>query len=210
MSAKHGSVVHAPRFSDQIYLLLREELRRGLIAPGKRVTEVELATRFGVSRTPVREALMQLRREGLILSGRARGCAIEADRNPRLNAQREEARAVIEGALAAVAARQATPAQRLALSQVYEAARAAHRAERPRDFTKSCERFLALLCSMADHKVLAQLAAALDGPERGCAELSDWRARELVRLAGLVKTVRGAAHVAKDCGLSSQRADAGR
>jgi DNA-binding GntR family transcriptional regulator len=58
--------VQRERLSDQVYNLVREEMRRGLLAPGARLKEVELAARLGVSRTPVREALFQLARDGLI------------------------------------------------------------------------------------------------------------------------------------------------
>ena len=45
---------------------LREAIVGNLLAPGERLTEVALAERLGVSRTPVREAFAQLEREGLV------------------------------------------------------------------------------------------------------------------------------------------------
>lgn len=45
---------------------LRTEIARGVLAPGARITEEALAERFGVSRTPVREALRMLAREALL------------------------------------------------------------------------------------------------------------------------------------------------
>jgi DNA-binding GntR family transcriptional regulator len=44
---------------------LREAIVRGEYGPGQQLKEEELATRFGVSRTPIREALRQLQAEGL-------------------------------------------------------------------------------------------------------------------------------------------------
>jgi len=45
---------------------LRTEIAHGWLKPGERVTEDALAERFGVSRTPVREALRMLTREALL------------------------------------------------------------------------------------------------------------------------------------------------
>lgn len=47
---------------------LREWIVYGLLAPGEVIKDSEIAVSLGVSRTPVREALLQLEREGLIES----------------------------------------------------------------------------------------------------------------------------------------------
>ncbi len=54
--------------SDQVYRTLRANLRNGKILPGYPLQEVQLASRLGVSRTPVREALTRLASEGLVCS----------------------------------------------------------------------------------------------------------------------------------------------
>ena len=46
--------------------LLADEIVNGLLAPGAALEEVELARRFGVSRTPVREAIRDLAASGLV------------------------------------------------------------------------------------------------------------------------------------------------
>ena len=51
---------------DRVYDLLREHLRSGQVTWGEPLREADLATRLGVSRTPVREALARLASEGLI------------------------------------------------------------------------------------------------------------------------------------------------
>jgi DNA-binding GntR family transcriptional regulator len=45
---------------------LRDLIVEGALAPGSRISERELCARFGISRTPLREALKVLAREGLI------------------------------------------------------------------------------------------------------------------------------------------------
>src|SRR5579859_5248954 len=64
-----GSAAHAPHGSrpDQVYARLRDFIVRGLLAPGSRIVETEIAERLGVSRTPVREALQRLQQEGYVL-----------------------------------------------------------------------------------------------------------------------------------------------
>lgn len=52
--------------SEQAYRLLTERILRGEYPAGTRLTEETLAAEFGVSRTPLREALRRLTAEGLI------------------------------------------------------------------------------------------------------------------------------------------------
>ena len=55
---------------------LREAIVAGDLAPAAKLRQVELAKRFGVSTTPVREALAQLEREGLVRSHPQRGFVV--------------------------------------------------------------------------------------------------------------------------------------
>jgi DNA-binding GntR family transcriptional regulator len=50
----------------RIYDLLRDEILSLALPPGTPVDEVQLAKRFGMSRTPIREALVRLASEGLV------------------------------------------------------------------------------------------------------------------------------------------------
>ncbi|GAA5236340.1 GntR family transcriptional regulator [Verticiella sediminum] len=52
--------------AEQIQAILESDIFSGKLAPGARLDEVDLATRFNVSRTPVREALRHLASAGLI------------------------------------------------------------------------------------------------------------------------------------------------
>jgi DNA-binding GntR family transcriptional regulator len=54
------------RVSDQVHRYLREKIIHGEFDEGKRLIEVDIAAELGVSRTPVREALWQLRSMNLI------------------------------------------------------------------------------------------------------------------------------------------------
>jgi DNA-binding GntR family transcriptional regulator len=55
---------------------LRREIYAGRLAPGTRLRQGELASRFGVSTTPVREALSALQAEGLINVDPHRGAVV--------------------------------------------------------------------------------------------------------------------------------------
>ena len=59
--------VHVPRTAaDRLRMLISDDIVRGELAPGAVLDEMELARRFGVSRTPVREALRMLVASGLV------------------------------------------------------------------------------------------------------------------------------------------------
>jgi len=51
---------------DEVYAVLGEAILDGRLKPGERLRDVELAAHLGVSRTPVREALQRLERNGLV------------------------------------------------------------------------------------------------------------------------------------------------
>lgn len=57
---------------DTVHRAVRESILRGDLAPGSEVSQVQLANQLGVSRTPLREALRLLQREGLVDSRRNR------------------------------------------------------------------------------------------------------------------------------------------
>ncbi len=52
---------------------LREAIRKGILRPGERLMELQLAEELGVSRTPVREAIRKLEQEGYVVMMPRRG-----------------------------------------------------------------------------------------------------------------------------------------
>jgi DNA-binding GntR family transcriptional regulator len=75
VNAKSASAVTIPRatFASIVTERLRASIVNGTLEPGSQLSEVELATSFGVSRGPVREALQRLVQEGLLNSEPHRG-----------------------------------------------------------------------------------------------------------------------------------------
>jgi DNA-binding GntR family transcriptional regulator len=56
-----------------VYRQLKQSITNFEFRPGARLVEDDLSARYGVSRTPVREALRQLEREGLVVASAGRG-----------------------------------------------------------------------------------------------------------------------------------------
>ena len=57
---------------------IRTDIDNGVYKAGERLDEVTLAGRYGVSRTPVREALSQLGATGEVIRQAHRGCRVSA------------------------------------------------------------------------------------------------------------------------------------
>ncbi len=57
----------AESIADRVYALLRREIAAGTFRPGARIQEKPLAAELGISRTPIREALLRLETEGVVV-----------------------------------------------------------------------------------------------------------------------------------------------
>lgn len=89
------------------YTMILEAIDEGSYRPGDRLVESELAERFGVSRTPVREALQRLETQSLLArDGRS---LIVASLDHNQTAELYVVRGELEGLAARLAARHATP-----------------------------------------------------------------------------------------------------
>ena len=89
------------------YQMILDAIDTGVYKPGDRLVESELADRFGVSRTPIREALQRLETQSLLArDGRS---LIVASLDHNQLAELYVVRAELEGLAAKLAARHATP-----------------------------------------------------------------------------------------------------
>lgn len=61
------AALRAESIADKVYALLRQEIASGVFRPGQRIHEKTLAARLGISRTPIREALIRLETEGVVV-----------------------------------------------------------------------------------------------------------------------------------------------
>lgn len=103
---------------------LEEEIAEGRLPPGYRLDETELARRFGVSRTPIREALMQLAATGLVVSRPRRGSVV-ASLTPTELMEMFEVMAELEGMAGRLAARRWDSADEARLKATHIACREA-------------------------------------------------------------------------------------
>jgi len=133
-TAAAGRLV-AERLSDRLAALLRRQIDSGALRPGDRLpTEAQLASRHGVSRTVVREAVHQLKSHHLLQS--RQGSSVYVAPTPAHQALAfdpsvlesvqsvvhvVELRRVLEGEMAALAAERATRAQVAALRRALKA-----------------------------------------------------------------------------------------
>ena len=97
------------RASDQAYHRLREEILHWLLLPGTQLSEIELAERLGVSRTPLRAALARLALEGLVDTSRGR-TGVVSEVSAASITELFELREALETHAARLAARRCDPA----------------------------------------------------------------------------------------------------
>jgi DNA-binding GntR family transcriptional regulator len=67
------TIVTRNPLGDQVYLQLLQRIERGSLPTGSKLRDATIAAEFGVSRTPVRETLVRLAREGILSAEPGRG-----------------------------------------------------------------------------------------------------------------------------------------
>jgi DNA-binding GntR family transcriptional regulator len=105
---------------EAVFRSLCHALRDGIYRPGDRLREEDVAKRFNVSRTPVREALGRLLAKGFVAPAGGRGLivrSLDTAEVLELYAMRE----ILEGAAARLAAMHASPPEIDALADLEEA-----------------------------------------------------------------------------------------
>jgi len=95
--------------TDLVAALVRELVITGGLEPGEQLRQRDLAQRFGVSQTPVREAMRRLESEGLLVCDTHRGFTVAAPEAGRAE-ENIQIRAALESLGASLAARKVDPA----------------------------------------------------------------------------------------------------
>src|SRR5919201_617671 len=145
--------------AEELRLQLADEIVRGALAPGAPLDETDIARRFNVSRTPVREALRQLAASGLIEARAHRGAVVARPTFERLTGM-FEAMAELEAICAGLAAERMSPIERHQLEAVHEELRLLSYAGNPERFHEVNERFHNTIYAGSQNAYIAEMTFA--------------------------------------------------
>lgn len=153
-------------------LRLRQEIEDAIITgqfpPGARLDEVSLAERYGVSRTPIREALLQLDAAGLIEVRPRRGAIVSAP-DPQRLLEMFETMAELESSCGRLAARRLTPDHQARLEEAHRSCTIAAERGTSEEYYEENRAFHAAIYAASRNSFLAEQALQLHrrlGPYR--------------------------------------------
>ncbi len=146
--------------TDQVYRALKEGIVSGGLTPGTRLVEEQLSSTLKVSKTPLREAMSVLEREGLIESFPYQGRYV-ACMTPRQIKEIYAVRESLEGLAARLAAELATPELGRKLQESLERSQAATETGRMDEFLANDRKFHELLATAADNQTLKEMLQLL-------------------------------------------------
>jgi DNA-binding GntR family transcriptional regulator len=139
---------------------VRDDILEGAFPPGERLIELQLTERYGVGRAAIRAALVELEVEGLVQREANRGATVR-----RISVAEaveiSEARGVLEGLVARLAAERATQAERAALSGLIDEMTEAVAQDDRLRYSKLNRTLHATLRRIARHRVADDLVANL-------------------------------------------------
>jgi DNA-binding GntR family transcriptional regulator len=154
-----SAVSLAPRaLYEEVAELLRQRIFRRELEPGSWIDEVKLSQEYGISRTPLREALKVLAAEGLVTMKMRRGAYVTEVSEQDL-AEVYHLLSLLESDAAAVVAAQATDAELKELQKLHKELEGAAR-DRERFFALN-ERFHMRLLELAGNRWRNQMVADL-------------------------------------------------
>jgi DNA-binding GntR family transcriptional regulator len=142
--------------ADALHQAMHNQISHGTLTRGERIREIDIAKRFGVSRTPVREALKRLQAEGLLVEVAGVGLTVA---KPTLSEMLDDylIREVLEGLAARLAAERHLGSELLVLDAVLARAHAAHAADDVERAIALSEEFDNILFQMARNPRLVRL-----------------------------------------------------
>jgi DNA-binding GntR family transcriptional regulator len=142
--------------AEELRLQLADEIVRGMLPPGTPLEETDLAVRFDVSRTPVREAIRLLAASGLVETRPHRGAVVAKPDTQKLIGM-FEAMAELEALCSGFAAERMTVAERRGLEAIHEQLRALIQRGDPQYYHEVNEAFHAKIYAGAHNAYLADM-----------------------------------------------------
>ncbi|KFC75942.1 Transcriptional regulatory protein [Bosea sp. LC85] len=156
LPARARPAAPAPTRTEALRLQIADEIVSGVLEPGTPLDEQDLAARFGVSRTPVREAIRQLSASGLVSVRPHRGALVALPTPTQLD-DMFEAMAELEALCAGLAARNMTVPERRGLEALHQALRTLVHEGDPARYHETNEAFHAAIYAGSHNGYLAEL-----------------------------------------------------
>lgn len=145
--------------TEELRLQIADDIVRGRLAPGTALEEVEIAKRYGVSRTPVREALRDLAASGLVEARPHRSALVAQPSLERLRGM-FDVMAELEALCAGMCAVNMTAAERAGLKAIHEELADLTRRGDESRYTMLNERFHTTLYAGSHNDYLSELTLA--------------------------------------------------
>lgn len=187
-----SAIIQRARLADQVHEVLRERILTGDLKAGQRLSVPALAEEFGLSRSPVREAVQRLVQEGLVTE-RPHSGAVVATPDLGSLAALYEVRAVLEGLSAELAVKAADPTLLGDLERIHEEHQKAFRARAGAAVIEADVRFHRRILAAAGNAELTRtLSPILERMALAMAagELTSWPEQALDEHGAVIEAVR--------------------
>lgn len=145
---------------EQTTARLRDLIVKGMLAPGARLTEVDLCRRLAISRTPLREALKVLASEGLVQIHPHRGASVTR-MTPAETIELFQVTAQLEAMGACLAARRMTEEHLAKLNVMHEQLVSWHTQGKRHEYFELNQRIHRAIIALAGNSILAETHARL-------------------------------------------------
>ncbi len=159
VAKRSAAVIGKTTRAEELRLQLADEIVRGALAPGAPLDETEIAARFKVSRTPVREALRQLVASGLVESRPHHGAVVARPSFERLTGM-FEAMAELEAMCAGFAAERMSPLERRDLEAIHAELRQLSHHGNPERFHEVNQHFHNAIYAGSHNDYIAEITLA--------------------------------------------------
>ena len=180
----NGEQARAETLTEQAYLRLEEMIVTLKLAPGAILSEQALSLELGIGRTPIREALQRLAREGLVLV-LPRKAILVTETDPRKQLLVLEVRRELERLLARASAERASVAERVRFQAIADGMEAAAESSDDIAFMRLDRELNALLAEAAHNEYAARTMRFLNGHSRRFWYLHYKQAADLPKMARL-------------------------
>ena len=164
-SAPHAITLSPQTLTEQAYYRLEEMIVTLELAPGAILSEQALSADLGIGRTPIREALQRLSREGLVLV-LPRKAIIVTETDPKRQLLVLEVRRELERLLARACAERATDAERRRFAEIADGMEAAAGKNDDIAFMRLDRELNALLAEAAHNEYASRAMRSLNGHSR--------------------------------------------